>query len=364
MVGGYKTPNFISYKLLTTSFIQNLFLNQTSLILQTSSGTACLFGASLLLETRFYSATSKKSCSTTEYRDLQLDPWWVTGFVDGEGCFKIQIVKDNRQKTGWQVRLYFSISLHIKDKPLLEQIKILFRHVGSITKYGPQSLHLQVQSIKELKIIIDHFEKFPLLTNKRADFELFKRVLILIKNKEHLTPEGLRKIIAIRAAMNLGLSDEVKKAFPDVFPVTRPLVLNQKIQDPYWLSGFTSAEGCFFIQIYKAKTKQGKAVNLVYQLTQHTREEQLMRSILKYLDCGGISKNRTWLDIKVTKYRDISEKIIPFFKKHQIIGVKARDFEDWCKAAELMKQKKHLTLEGLEEIRKIKAGMNRGRKLD
>ena len=56
LVGGYKTPNFISYKLLTTS-----------------SGRACLFGAKLL-ETRFYSATSKKSCSTTEYRDLQLDP--------------------------------------------------------------------------------------------------------------------------------------------------------------------------------------------------------------------------------------------------------------------------------------------------
>ena len=105
-----------------------------------------------------------------------------------------------------------------------------------------------------------------------------------------------------------------------------------------WVAGFTSAEGCFFIQIYKAKTKQDEAVNLVYQLTQHTtpipppthwvwggaygggRDEQLMRSILKYLDCGGIYKNRTWFDLKVTKYRDIADKIIPLFKKYPILG--------------------------------------------
>ena len=161
--------------------------------------------------------------------------------------------------------------------------------------------------------------------------------------------------------MNLGLSEKLKEEFPDVVPVVRPLVLNQKIPDPYWLSGFTSAEGCFFIQISKAKTKQGEAVNLLYQLTQHTREEQLMCSILKYLDCGGIYKNRTWLDIKVTKYRDIADKIIPFFKKYPILGVKTLDFVDWCEVAEMMKDKKHLTKDGLEKIKKITAGMNRQR---
>ena len=185
--------------------------------------------------------------------------------------------------------------------------------------------------------------------------------MVLMKSKVHLTPEGLRQIVAIKAAMNLGLSEKLKEEFPDVVPVVRPLVLNQKIQDPYWLSGFTSAEGCFFIQIYKAKTKQGEAVNLLYQLTQHTREEQLMCSILKNLDCGGISKNRTWLDIKVTKYRDIADKIIPFFKKYPILGVKTLDFVDWCEVAEMMKDKKHLTKDGLEKIKKIKAGMNRQR---
>lgn len=68
------------------------------------------------------------------------------------------------------------------------------------------------------------------------------------------------------------------------------------------------------------------------------------------------------VDYKVTKLKDITEKIIPFFKKYEIVGVKALDFADWCNAAELMKNKKHLTPEGFKQIQKIKSGMNRGRK--
>ena len=52
------------------------------------------------------------------------DPLFVSGFTDGEGCFLVSITENKNSKLGWQVRLYFSIGLHIKDKALLEQIKI------------------------------------------------------------------------------------------------------------------------------------------------------------------------------------------------------------------------------------------------
>jgi len=54
----------------------------------------------------------------------------------------------------------------------------------------------------------------------------------LIEQKEHLTEEGLRKIIAIKVNMNLGLSEELKTAFPDLLPVPRPPVVDQEIKDP------------------------------------------------------------------------------------------------------------------------------------
>ena len=87
-----------------------------------------------------------------------------------------------------------------------------------------------------------------------------------------------------------------------------------------------------------------------------------MRSLIEYFDCGNIIQRGEAFDFRVTKFSDIENKIIPFFKKFQIYGVKALEFADWCKVAEMMKQKKHLTAEGLEQIRKIKTGMNKGRK--
>ena len=55
--------------------------------------------------------------------NLKLNPWWLTGFVDGEGCFSIDIIRDKRLKTGWPAKLRFSIGLHEKDKALLEYIQ-------------------------------------------------------------------------------------------------------------------------------------------------------------------------------------------------------------------------------------------------
>lgn len=60
----------------------------------------------------------------------------------------------------------------------------------------------------------------------------------------------------------------------------------------------------------------------------------------------------------VTKFSDFTDKVIPFFEQYQIEGVKALDFADFHKVANLMQQKAHLTEAGLAEIRLIKAGMN------
>jgi hypothetical protein len=73
-----------------------------------------------------------------------------------------------------------------------------------------------------------------LITQKRADYELFKQAVRLMEQKEHLTEAGLAKIVGIKASMNLGLSvrSELKVAFPFITPVQRPKVEDQKIEDP------------------------------------------------------------------------------------------------------------------------------------
>lgn len=68
---------------------------------------------------------------------------------------------------------------------------------------------------------------------------------MIMKNKEHLTEEGLKAITDIKASLNRGLSEELNTIFPNTIPVKRPVV-NQIIPDPQWLAGFTTAEGNFF----------------------------------------------------------------------------------------------------------------------
>ena len=184
-----------------------------------------------------------------------------------------------------------------------------------------------------------------------------------MKRKEHITPEGLRKIVALKAAINWGLSEKLQLAFPDVVPVERPNVELPKTIHPEWLAGFTSAEGSFMIKILQSQNRVGYQVILVFVITQHSRDEELLIAIMDYLGCGYIQKKGEAFDLRVTKISDIEKKIIPHFKKYPIRGVKAQDFQDWVRAAELMKQKKHLTADGIEKIKQIKAGMNRGRNI-
>jgi len=97
------------------------------------------------------------------------------------------------------------------------------------------------------------------------------------------------------------------------------------------LAGFVSAEGSFMVNIKKSSTyKLGAGVELVFQITQHNRDEDLMKSLIFYFDCGYIKvRNKTTgLDFIVTKFSDINEKIIPFFMKNKLLGVKLQDFED------------------------------------
>jgi len=217
-----------------------------------------------------------------------------------------------------------------------------------------------ITSVKDLmEVIIPHLEKFPLISKKRADFILFKQVVNLMYNKEHLTVEGFQKILNLKASMNLGAPTSLKSVFPNIIPVERPKVENIDISNPYWLAGFTSGDGCFSINITNSK----KYIQFVFSINQHIRDKELIEKLSSYLGCGTCRArvNNDDTELRVTKFEHLTGIIIPFFNKYPIVGVKALDFADWCKAAELVKNKSHLSTEGFKEICQIKAGLNKGR---
>jgi hypothetical protein len=125
-------------------------------------------------------------------------------------------------RKGWCFRLVFSIHLHKKDINVLHLIQKYFS-VGNVTLHK-DTINFQVVSMGDLLKIIDHFDKYPLKTQKYSDFLLFKKAYGLILNKEHLTEQGLQKLINIRASMNKGLPERLLLEFPNTNPEIRSIL--------------------------------------------------------------------------------------------------------------------------------------------
>ena len=127
----------------------------------------------------------------------------------------------------------FSIVLDKKDLPLLDEIKAHFLGLGSIKKNGKNTFSYRIESSEQISnVILPYFNKYPLITQKLGDYLLFREVVEMINNKEHLTLEGLNKIVSIKASINKGISDELKAAFPQCIPEMRPIMVNPKIPHP------------------------------------------------------------------------------------------------------------------------------------
>jgi hypothetical protein len=296
----------------------------------------------------------------------KLNPNYVSGFIDAEGCFHVSIVKNLTLSLGASVRAVFQISLHIKDEVLLKKFRDFFG-VGRVAIRSDGAVVYEVSSLKDLQIILKHLETYPLITDKWADLQLFKQVVELMVNKEHLTMEGLVKIINIKASMNFGtISETIRSLIPtNIEPVKRPAITNIKIYSPNWVVGYIEGEGMFFVNIYKKKESVlGEGVKLVFKVTQDRKNLALLESFTNVFTAGKVyqqSPTAKVMDFLITGLADITKYVIPFFQGHPLEGAKKNDFKDFMKVAELMKAKAHLNKDGLEKIRLIKQGMNSNR---
>ena len=100
-----------------------------------------------------------------------MDPNFITGFSDGEGCFSLTFIKSNlisaNDRKGYKLKFNFSIGLHKKDSALLEMI-IAYFGVGKIYKDRKDYIRYQVGSLEDLSVIINNFDSYPLITKKFA----------------------------------------------------------------------------------------------------------------------------------------------------------------------------------------------------
>ena len=137
---------------------------------------------------------------------MKLDAGWITGFVDGEGCFHVGINPHSEMTAGFQVLPEFTVVQHERDVQVLHALKAHFG-CGVVRVNHGDRMAYRVRSVKHLlEHIVPFFVKHPLKTRKNVDFLKFRDVLLLMDAGKHLTAEGIEQIRSIAQQMNRGRS--------------------------------------------------------------------------------------------------------------------------------------------------------------
>ena len=137
---------------------------------------------------------------------MKLDAQWITGFVDGEGCFHVGINPHREMTAGFQVLPEFTVVQHERDVQVLHALKAHFG-CGVVRVNHGDRMSYRVRSVKHLlEHIVPFFVEHPLKTKKNVDFLKFRDVLLLMEAGEHLTGDGIERIRSIARQMNRGHS--------------------------------------------------------------------------------------------------------------------------------------------------------------
>ena len=131
----------------------------------------------------------------------------------------------------------------------------------------------------------------------------------------------------------------------------------------YYLAGFADGEGSFNVVFRPRKDyKIPWKISLCFNISQ--RDKVILTQFKRYLKCGTLRQREdgVWY-YEVNNLNAIVENVIPFFERFRFRSAKKkRDFAKFKKIALMMKEGKHLTPEGIEEILKIRRDMNDGGK--
>jgi len=141
---------------------------------------------------------------TLKPRD-KLEPAWIAGFVDGEGCFNVSVHRNSfmHRHRGWQLQPAFQVYQHQDHRWVLEALRAHFK-CGYVRAKGPKSsvLAYSVTALRDLTAVtVPFFEQNRLLV-KSEDFTAFASVVGAMQRKEHLTEVGFERIVRLAYGMN------------------------------------------------------------------------------------------------------------------------------------------------------------------
>ena len=128
---------------------------------------------------------------------------YISGYVDGEGCFSISFSKREKFLVGFETKPSFSVSQNEDRAQILFLMQKQF-NCGFIRRdFSDKTLKYEVRSLEDLiEKVIPHFETYPLISDKQKDFKFFKQICLSMQKDLHRNKQGLLKIIDLAFEMN------------------------------------------------------------------------------------------------------------------------------------------------------------------
>lgn len=275
---------------------------------------------------------------------------WFVGFSDGEANFNIKItgLKDNTFKN---VQFTFQIGLHKDDIKVLEYIMNILK-CGHISKSKDRVNYFVNDLNSLLYIIIPIFDYVNLNSSKYHHFELFKKAVMLTKNKDHLSPKGKLDIIRYQREMQSMSGKWIPGSINNRIKITK-----------FWLAGFIDAEGCFSTNKYVPR----------FKLENHIKELELYNKLREFFNAGNVILTTPRVDrvnsnptivLEINKIREIRDNLIPLLYNNEnmlLKTLKAEDFSLWLKLVDMYYKGYHTLSEGKYIFDAIKLYINKYR---
>ena len=276
-----------------------------------------------------------------------LNGYFISGLIQADGSFNINFRKGKKVKL-W-VGSRFSITQQKKDIFLLECIKEYFNTGFIVKNRKDNTIVYEVNNLKDLiNIIIPHFEKYPLRSNKNNSFLIFSYITKKVYNKEHYNIEELYKIINLVFYMNPFSKRKINKneylrylnqneinfiknekiyiqKYNEIISTFKSNKLNVQ-----FIKGLFQGDGCISIN-YSLKGK----ISFNFSIVQDIHNYKVLEELKEFFNCGNISKiYRNSAIFYVTKIDSLKNNIFPYFfiddkyldiltlKKEQLIKIK------------------------------------------
>lgn len=310
--------------------------------------------------------------------NIKLSDLWIVGIIDAEGCFDVHIFKNETMAVGEQVQLRLIVTQKDKDEKTLKAVGAYFgagdKKLTKDSRDGTLQICIQKQDLI-INNVVPFFQKNPLLTAKRKDFELWAKCVEIMKNKEHIKPEGLAKIKEISSAINLK-----EKSVAEIS--------SRSVDLPHdWVLAFLEGDGSLILDIWNVKPRAGHqdAENEIEDLSKesnekpsktidrinisthkykvgfrldvglHSRDSHILRSLDNHFgNVGNYNLSGKYPHWAIRGIDNCYKHVLPFFEANPpIFPIKNKRFALWKEALLLCYEKKHLTQEGTDRLIEI-----------